>query len=254
MTFLAFLTSLPTVCWHFNFGSRLLAHFKLIQFLLGRICEAMNKIEKVDCSGKPYDSDSSHFIGKIPFCDPGIELALRRMKNACHHLIFSNDSEKLSFDENYYHDSLKNIRDGIQTLCNYLKATSAENEPKYRKALKTFREIEEFFKEDSLNEKERFLLQKNNCSELKHKCVSSLNKISERKNSFIEVVDKTWSNHSCLKLKNVRDITLGARLPLHKILEAKLILHALEKNIKLPNDIKKKVWKHLRRMLKLYLN
>ena len=234
MIFLAFLTSLPTVCWHFNFGSRLLAHLKLIQFLLDRICEAINKIEKVDCSGKPYDSDSSHFIGKMPFCDPGIELALHRMNNACHHLIFAYDSEKLSFD-----DSLKNIRDGIPKLCNYLKATSTKNEPKYKKALKTFCEIEEFFKEDPLNEKERFLLQKNNCSELKRKCVSSLNKISERKISFIEVIDETWSNHSCLELKNFRDITLGARLPLHKILEAKLILNVLEKNIKLPNDIKK---------------
>ena len=79
MIFMAFLTSLSPVWWHFNFGSRLLAHLKLIQFLLDKICEAISKIKKVKYNSRPYDLNSSHFIGKMPFRNPCIELALLQM-------------------------------------------------------------------------------------------------------------------------------------------------------------------------------
>ena len=235
LVFQAFLTSLPTVWWHFNFGSRLLAHLKLIQFLLDKICEAINKIEKVDYSGKPYDSDSAHFIGKIAFRDPGIELDLLRMNKTCHDLILAYDLGKLRYDEHYYHDCLlKDIRDCVQKLCNNLKEASANNELKYKEPLKIFREIENFFEKDPLGGKVRFLLEKTNCSKLKKKCVSGLTKINERKNSLIKVIDETF-NHSSNdfpKLENFRDTLLGAKLPLNKIQKAKMLL---ENNI-IPGD------------------
>ena len=237
LVFQAFLTSLPTVWWHFNFGSRLLAHLKLIQFLLDKICEAINKIEKVDCSGKPYDSDSAHFIGKMPFCDPGIELALLRMNNACHNLIVAYDSGKLHYDEDYYKNLLRNILNSIQEFRNYLEEeTSAKNEKEKKEAyVKLFQEIETYFvKEKPLHEKARFLLEKTNCRKLQKNCETGLDKISKRKFSFIEIIDKTFSNFPP-SLEVFRDIKLGAKLPLIKIMNAMTIID--EKDIRA--DVKK---------------
>ena len=236
LVFQAILTSLPTVWWHFNFGSRLLAHLKLIQFLLDKICEAATKIEKVECSGKPYDSDSAHFIGKMPFCDPGIELALHRMNNACHNLVVAHDSKKFRFSESYYKTLLRDIRKSIKKLCDYLnEKINAENEQKYKEDLKTFREIQNFFKKDPLDKKARFLLKSTNYSTLKEKCVSGLKKISERKTSFFEIIEETFKDSS-LKLKDFCDYTLGVQLPWNKILEDQMML--LKMRITIRDDIK----------------
>ena len=92
MIFMAFLTSLSTVWWHFNFGSRLLAHLKLIQFLLDKICEVISKNKKVKYISRPYDSNSFHLIGKMPFCNPCIELALTQIRNTSDWLMNLDES------------------------------------------------------------------------------------------------------------------------------------------------------------------
>ena len=245
MIFQAFLTALPTVWWHFNFGSRLLAHLKLIQFLLDKICETINKLKSVDYSGKPYDSDSSHFIGKMPFRDPGIELALQRMNHVCHQLEFAYDSENLRYNEKYYKNLLKKICKSIQQLGDYLKEKNpAENEEEYyRDAHKQFLKIEKFFKSDEepLDQDARFLLEKTNCIKLKERCTLCLDKIKEiskskKETSFIEIIDETFQEFPP-SLEDFSNILLGVKLPQNKIKKLKKILFK-KMCIQIPTDIK----------------
>ena len=136
--FLAFLTSLPTVWWHFKFESRLLAHLKLFQFLLDKICEAISNIKNVEYTGRPYDSDSVNFIRNMPFFDPGIELALVQMYAVCKSL----NSLHIDLDK----ESFRRFQIIYDLLQNLIKMTEADSKQQFENIQKIFQEIEQEFK------------------------------------------------------------------------------------------------------------
>ena len=78
---LAFLNYLPTLWWHLSYGSRLLGHLKLIQYVLESTCQAINELKEVEYNGSPYDSNSVHLTGKKLFYDPVIAIALEQILN-----------------------------------------------------------------------------------------------------------------------------------------------------------------------------
>ena len=78
---LAFLNYLPTAWWHLSYGSRLLGHLKLIQYVLESTCREINELKEVEYNGSPYDSDSVHLTGKKPFYDPVMAIALEQIFN-----------------------------------------------------------------------------------------------------------------------------------------------------------------------------
>jgi len=100
LLFQAFLISLPSVWWHIKFGSRLLAHLKLIAYLLSNICKEISGIKTVKFNEKPYDEKSEHLIGSLPFSNRDhtiIEVAFNQIIDTCEWLKnhFDNGSKKI---------------------------------------------------------------------------------------------------------------------------------------------------------------
>ena len=195
LVFQAFLTSLPTVWWHFNFGSRLLAHLKLIQFLLDKICEAINKINNVPYTGRPYDSDSVHFIGKMPFRDPGVELALVQIKKTCNRLISLTkdhpfDGEEFPQNVDSTIPTVKNLLETVKNLLKTIKnllekyiKTKVANKQECLKVQKIFCNIEKKINDLAWDHQEKY-----NSEELIKRSKESLAKIREGKTAFIETI------------------------------------------------------------------
>ena len=242
LIFQAFLTSLPTVWWHFNFGSRLLAHLKLIQFLLDKICEAINDIKHVEYNGKPYDSKSAHFIGKMPFSDPGIKLALQRMALICLRL----ESRQPYCDDSYYKTLIESIRDNNTSLCkslqNLTKKASDETHQEYQKVRKTFLYTQKILDEEPLDKNTRSLLENRNYIYLKRLCMSSLEEIDKDEILPIKIIAKYFSeNETSITinltkykfpgLSKFRAAKIGDKVNLNEVETAKQIL-SMKENIK----------------------
>ena len=146
--------------------------------MLGKICEAINQIKHVEYNGKPYDSKSAHFIGKMPFSDPDIKLALQRMALICRRL----ESKYPSCDESYYKNLLKNIRDSNKILCESLQTVieeTSEKKQEYETVRETFLDTEKIFDGEPLDSKTRSLLENKNYIYLKILCISSLEEIDK---------------------------------------------------------------------------
>ncbi|XP_078484213.1 uncharacterized protein LOC144744157 [Ciona intestinalis] len=59
----AFLFAVPSICWHFVVGGRLVGHVRFIQLLLNDMYEAFRKLPTAEYRNKPYDKSSECFNG-----------------------------------------------------------------------------------------------------------------------------------------------------------------------------------------------
>ncbi|XP_078484285.1 uncharacterized protein LOC100178110 [Ciona intestinalis] len=59
----AFLFAVPSICWHFVVGGRLVGHVRFIQLLLNDMYEAFRKLPTAEYGNKPYDKSSECFNG-----------------------------------------------------------------------------------------------------------------------------------------------------------------------------------------------